>query len=89
MVVYRQGLHPESFSTLQPSLGHPAPSRLACRIARELGHLLAIGSVAQEFLGWIHRLFPPGLWITFVSDGCLFGGIRLSRRGGAAKLRAA
>jgi hypothetical protein len=55
MVVCRQALAPESFSTLKPSLGHPAPCRLACRIARELGHLLAIGGVSQKFIRWIHH----------------------------------
>jgi hypothetical protein len=53
MVVCRQALALESFSTLKPSLGHPAPCRLACRIARELGHLLAIGDVSQKFISRI------------------------------------
>jgi hypothetical protein len=62
MVVCRQALAPESFSTLKPSLGHPAPCRLACRIARELGHLLAIGGVFQKFISRIHRGHDVHFW---------------------------
>src|SRR5215831_8538535 len=59
----RGALTIEAFGAGQPAFGHPVPGRPARRVAGELGHLLAIGSVAQEFLGWIHRLLPPGLRI--------------------------
>jgi hypothetical protein len=62
----RHALALEPFGAAQPALGHPAPSRLARRIARELGHLLAIGGVPQEFFGWIHRSFPPDVSITLL-----------------------
>lgn len=52
----RGALAIEALGAGEPALGHPIPGRLARRVARELGHLLAIGSVAQEFLGWIHRI---------------------------------
>src|SRR5258708_21042737 len=45
----------EHFGATNPSLRHPAPCLLARGIARELGHLLAVGGVPEKFLGWVHR----------------------------------
>src|SRR5262245_16658819 len=45
----------EHFSAVLPSLGHPAPCRLAGGIARELGHALAIRRVPEKFFRWVHR----------------------------------
>src|SRR5262249_56977206 len=45
----------EHFSAVLPSLGHPAPCRLARGIARELGHALAIRRVSEKFFRWVHR----------------------------------
>jgi hypothetical protein len=58
--VGRRALDLERFSALQPSLRHPDPRRPARRVARKLGHLLAVGGVSQEFLGRVHGLVPPG-----------------------------
>src|SRR5882757_1839328 len=44
----------EALRTVEPSLGHPVPCRLARRIARELRHLLAVRRVPQKFFRWIH-----------------------------------
>src|SRR5436309_11694962 len=40
--------------TLLPSLCHPAPRRLAIRVAGRFGHFLAFGCVSQKFLRWVH-----------------------------------
>jgi hypothetical protein len=40
----------EPFGTVDPPLGHPNPRGPALRIAGELRHLLAVGSVLEEFL---------------------------------------
>src|SRR5262245_2079935 len=45
----------EDLGATKPSLRHPAPCRPARGIARELGHLLAVGGVPEKFFGWIHR----------------------------------
>jgi len=55
----REALHLERLGALQPSLRHPDPRRLARGVAGELGHLFAVGGMAQEFVGRIHRLTPP------------------------------
>jgi hypothetical protein len=40
--------------------GHAAPRSHALWVARELGHLLALGGVSQEFISWMHRRSPAG-----------------------------
>jgi hypothetical protein len=40
--------------TLLPSLCHPAPRRLAIRVAGRFGHFLAFRCVSQKFLRWVH-----------------------------------
>ncbi len=54
-VVRGQALLCEQFSTPNPSLRHVVPRRPAFRIVGELGHELALGSMSQEFLRWVHR----------------------------------
>ena len=51
----RHRLALEALGAGEPALGHPVPGRLALRIARELGHLLAIGGVSQKFIRRIHH----------------------------------
>jgi hypothetical protein len=73
----------ERFSALQPSLRHPDPRRLARRVARKLGHLLAIGGVSQEFLGRVHGLVPPDASsLGALSLGALSLGAERTRPGG-------
>src|SRR5260370_26147140 len=50
----------EFLSTPTPSLCHAVPRGLALRIARQLGHLLAIGGVLQKFVRWVHRTISFG-----------------------------
>jgi hypothetical protein len=64
----RRALALEALGAVEPPLGHPAPSCLACRIARELCHLLAIRCVPQKFLGWIHG---RSSWLLRSLRGCL------------------
>jgi CheY-like chemotaxis protein len=44
----------EHFGAMQPSLRHPAPSRLAGGVAGKFCHLLAVGGVSKEFVGRIN-----------------------------------
>src|SRR3979490_2584452 len=47
------------FRALMPSLCHSPPSKLALRVASQLGHVLAFSGALQKYLvGWVHRL-PP------------------------------
>jgi hypothetical protein len=55
MVVCRQSLAYEQFSTAQPSLGHTTPCRFGFRITRVFGHQLAVVGMPQEFLRRAHR----------------------------------
>src|SRR5262249_11017778 len=45
----------EHFSAVLPSLGHPAPCRLAGGLAPELGPSLAIRRVPEKVFRWVHR----------------------------------
>jgi hypothetical protein len=47
----------EPFGAVDPSLGHPVPGGPALPIAGELRHLLAVGSVLEKFLTWVHWRF--------------------------------
>jgi hypothetical protein len=38
----------KDFCAVEPTLRHPVPCRLARGVARELGHLLALGGVSAE-----------------------------------------
>jgi hypothetical protein len=51
----RRALPLEHFRATQPALRHPAPCRLARRIAGELGHLLTLSGVPEKFFRWIHE----------------------------------
>src|SRR5438067_683021 len=62
----RQALDLEGFRALQPSLRHPDPGRSARRVASKLGHLLAVGGMSQEFLGWVHGALSS--WVSSLSQ---------------------
>jgi hypothetical protein len=51
----RRQLPLKDLCAVEPTLRHPVPGRLARRVARELGHLLALGGVSAELFRWIHR----------------------------------
>jgi hypothetical protein len=52
---------PLSFgSTSTPSLCHAVPRSHALRVARKLGHLLAVGGVFQKFVRRIHQAISHG-----------------------------
>src|SRR6516164_5182317 len=59
-VTCRRVLSCEYLSTPAPPLCHTVPRSHAPRIVRELGHLLALGGVFQEFVGWMHRAISRG-----------------------------
>src|SRR5438094_9922978 len=50
----RRPLSLKDFRAVEPSLRHPVPCRLARGVARELGHLLALGGVPAELFRRIH-----------------------------------
>src|SRR5262245_8340293 len=55
-VLRRWGALPlEHLRATRPALRHPAPCRLARRIAGKLRHLLALCGMSEEFFRWIHE----------------------------------
>jgi hypothetical protein len=63
LVVGHEALACEFLGTLTPSHCHSVPRRLALRISRKLGHLLAVGGVFQKFVRGVHR--TVSLWVQY------------------------